>query len=71
MCLDPNPPSDTDPILDKVELFLRASGMSAAAFGVAAMGDPALVYEMRKGRDLRRSTRARIGAFIRAAMETI
>ena len=66
MC--PNPASDTDPILPSIELFLRATGMSAATFGLVAMGDPALVYDIRRGRDLRRATRARIRAFISAEM---
>ena len=58
----------TDPVLPAIERFLRASGMSAATFGMLAGGDKALVYEIRKGRDLRRATRARIRAFISAEM---
>ena len=54
--------------LTAIERFLTASGMSASAFGVAAAGDPALVYDMRRGRELRRATRARIRAFIAAEM---
>ena len=65
MCPDTDPTSD---ILAAIEQFLRASGMSAKAFGDSAAGDPALVYEMRKGRELRRATRARIRAFISAEM---
>jgi len=57
-----------DPILDTIELFLRASDMSASAFGIEVMGDPGLVYELRRGREPRRATRARIRAFINAAL---
>lgn len=63
MCYD-----DTDPILIAIEQFLRASGMSASAFGVAAGGDPGLVHDLRNGRELRRATRARIREFINAAL---
>jgi hypothetical protein len=42
--------------------------MSASAFGMEALGDPALVYEMRQGREPRRATRARIREFINAAL---
>jgi hypothetical protein len=62
------PDSDTDPILASVELFLRATGMTASAFGMAAVGDPVLVLELRNGREPRRATRARIRAFINAAL---
>jgi hypothetical protein len=58
----------TDPLLETVELFLRASDMSASAFGIECMGDPGLVYELRRGREPRRATRARIRAFIAAAL---
>ena len=66
MCDD----ADTQPnsILTAIERFLAASGMSASAFGMAAAGDPVLVYDIRRGRELRRATRARIRAFISAEM---
>ena len=57
-----------DPILPAVERFLTASGMSPTAFGRVVARDPALVHDMRAGRDLRRTTRARIRAFINAEM---
>jgi len=62
------PDTDTDPILDTIELFLRATDMSATAFGVEVAGDPTLVHELRQGRETRRATRARIRAFINAAL---
>ena len=66
MC--PDNDAGLDPILDTIELFLRASDMSASAFGIEVMGDPGLVYELRRGREPRRATRARIRAFINAAL---
>lgn len=66
MCQEPA--YSPDPILLPIELFLRASGMSASAFGMEAAGDPALVYEIRLGREPRRATRAKIRAFINAAL---
>ncbi len=67
MCDDTGPPFP-DPILGAVERFLTASGMSPPMFGRKAANDPALVHDMRAGRDLRWSTRARIRAFISAEM---
>ena len=66
MC--PDPDLAPDPILDTIELFLRATDMSASAFGIECMGDPGLVYELRQGREPRRATRVRIRAFIAAAL---
>jgi hypothetical protein len=63
MCL-----SNPDATLAVIEQFLKATGMSASAFGMEALGDPALVYEMRQGREPRRATRARIREFINAAL---
>lgn len=62
MCHDP------DPILDTVELFLRATGMSASAFGRAVASDPVLVLDLRNGREPRRETRRRIRDYINAAL---
>lgn len=58
-----------DPLLDDVERFLAATGMSPTAFGSKAMNDPTLVHELRQGRDCKWSTRQRIMAFIATAME--
>jgi hypothetical protein len=67
MCDDPTTPFP-DPLVAAVERFLTASGMSPTAFGRRAANDPALVHDMRVGRDLRWSTRAKIRAFINAAL---
>lgn len=58
--------ADIDPVLADVESFLKASGMTPTAFGVRALNDPTLVHEMRKGRECKRATRARIVEFIQA-----
>jgi Meiotically up-regulated gene 113 len=55
-----------DPILDEVEEFIAAHRMSAQEFGTKAMNDPTFVYELRKGRECRRATRAKARAFIAA-----
>jgi hypothetical protein len=57
-----------DPILTVVEKFLQASGMSASAFGAAAVNDQALVQDLRAGREPRRATRVRITDYINAAL---
>ncbi|MBB2205593.1 hypothetical protein [Gluconacetobacter takamatsuzukensis] len=56
-----------DPLLGVIERFLVESGLSATAFGVLAMKDPRFVHEMRAGREVRRATRLRVAACIRAA----
>ncbi len=57
---------DTDPTLAAVETFLTESGMTPTAFGVQALNDPTLVPELRKGRECKRATRARIMDFIQS-----
>lgn len=54
-------------LLAAVEGFLAERGMSSTAFGTLAMNDPTLVHELRRGRDCKASTRARIMAFIVSA----
>jgi hypothetical protein len=46
--------------------FLRRTGLPETLFGRLAINDPRLVADMRRGRDLRPETRARIECFIRA-----
>lgn len=53
-----------DPILRQIEDHLRRTGMSATAFGIQTLNDPALVTDLRNGRELRSATRARVMAFI-------
>ena len=53
-----------------VEKFLRSSGMAPTRFGRNAVGDPRLVFDMRKGRELRPETAARVLAYVRSASMT-
>jgi 2,4-dienoyl-CoA reductase-like NADH-dependent reductase (Old Yellow Enzyme family) len=55
-----------DPLLTDVEAFLESEGMTATAFGVKSLNDPTFVHELRRGRDCRRSTRIKVGVFIRS-----
>ena len=50
----------------KIEKFLRRGGMSATTFGRLALGDPRLVHDLRRGRELRPPTEARLEAFLAA-----
>lgn len=56
---------EPDPLLTEIEQFLTATGISATAFGIQALNDPTLVHEMRKDRECKRATRARIVEFMR------
>jgi hypothetical protein len=58
--------TEIDPVLSAVEGFLSQSGMTPTAFGQRALNDPTLVHEMRRGRECKRATRARIMDFIEA-----
>jgi len=52
-------------LLVDVEAFLTTTGMQPTTFGKKALGDPQLVFELRRGRDPRGRTRQRIEAFIK------
>lgn len=58
---------DTDPLLAEVEQFLKLGGVTATAFGQRALNDPTFVHELRKGRECKRATRARIRDFMQEA----
>lgn len=47
-------------ILTQIERFLRRKGMGASDFGRKAVGDPNLVGDLRRGRELRRNTADRV-----------
>ncbi len=47
-----------------IATFLKRTGMSVTTFGRRACNDPRLVLDMRKGRELRPRTVARIVAFM-------
>jgi hypothetical protein len=44
--------------------FCRAKGIAESRFGRDALGDPALIGQMRHGRSLRPETRARVAAYM-------
>ncbi len=54
----------TAPILLEIERHLRRTGMSDRRFGMEAIGDPALIHDLRRGRDPSSKTAARIRAYI-------
>ncbi len=51
-------------VIQKIETFLSASDMKPTRFGIEAMGDPTLVFRLRKGADVRTRTAAKIEKFI-------
>lgn len=44
------------PILNEIEAFCRAQHVALSTFGYRAVGDPALVATLRRGREPRRAT---------------
>ncbi|HEU4959942.1 MAG TPA: hypothetical protein VFT56_06000 [Sphingomonas sp.] len=48
----------------KIERFLRAAEIPPTKFGRMAINDPRLVFDLRRGRELRPRTVARIEAFL-------
>ena len=55
------------PLLTKIERHLRATGVSPTRFGREATHDPRFVLDLRKGREPRERTAARVLAFIAQA----
>ena len=53
-------------LLRRIERHLKKTRMAPTAFGRESMRDPQLVFDMRRGREVRRLTEARILAFIDA-----
>ncbi|KPF79879.1 hypothetical protein IP88_01180 [alpha proteobacterium AAP81b] len=51
-------------LLMTVERHLRASAMTPSRFGRDVAGDPRFVFDLRRGREPRAATRARVLAFI-------
>lgn len=52
-------------LLQTIETFLRAHHMSPTRFGRLAINDPHLIRGLRRGRELRPGTVARIEGFLR------
>jgi len=53
-----------DPLLARIERYLRRSHMSATRFGREAARDPKLVHDLRCGRFLRGRTARRVEAYL-------
>jgi hypothetical protein len=53
-------------VRQRVERYLRTSGVAPSRFGRVAVGDPGFVTDMRNGRELRARTVARVQAFLDA-----
>ncbi len=51
-------------IITQIESFLSEHNMAAATFGKLALNDPALVIDLKNGRDLRQSTVERLRRFM-------
>jgi len=51
--------SHPDPLLAEIDTFLAEARMTPTAFGRDALGDPGFVFDLRGGRDCRRSTLSR------------
>ena len=51
-------------LLQRVERYLRRSGMPATRFGREAIRDPRFVWDLRNGREPRATTVRRISDFI-------
>jgi hypothetical protein len=54
-------------LLKEVERFLRQNGTPATRFGREVMGDPRFVFDLRRGRDPRPETIARVRAYLKDA----
>ena len=53
-------------ILRRIEIYLRKSNTPATRFGREAARDPRLVLDLRRGRELRTGTAARLSAYLDA-----
>ena len=53
-------------LLREVEKFLRQSDVAPARFGREVVGDPRFVFDLRRGRDPRPKTIARVRAYLEA-----
>lgn len=58
-------------LLQKIEAFLKATGMSATAFGIKALNDPPFVQQLRDGRDPKMSTAQRCEEFMASYIEGV
>ena len=54
-------------LVREVEKFLRSNETAPTRFGRDAVGDPRFVFDLRRGREPRPQTVARVRAFLEAA----
>lgn len=54
----------TSSLLQDVEGFLNKTGMFPTVLGKEALNDPNFVFDLREGRDYRRSTEERLRVFM-------
>lgn len=47
-------------LLADIDLLCEEKSLTASEFGVSALNDPSLVFDLRKGRELRRKTEAKV-----------
>lgn len=57
-------------LLTRIQRYLGRSGLSPSAFGRRVVGDPRFVHDLRKGREPRLATEARIHAWLDRHEET-
>lgn len=57
---------DPHPALADITRYFQAIGMSDAAFGSCALGDPCFVEDVRCGRDVLRKTERKVRAYMEA-----
>lgn|GEM_PF-4643024 len=57
--------------LKRLERYLKRSGTSPTRFGLDVIGDPTLVFELRRGRVIRPPMEARLVAFLNRAEKAL
>ncbi|HEY0043997.1 MAG TPA: hypothetical protein VGB62_05545 [Allosphingosinicella sp.] len=60
-----------DPLLTRIERYLRRSGMRPTPFGREAARDPHFVRDMRKGREPRSTLRRRVNDWLDGAEQAL
>jgi hypothetical protein len=65
---------DSEDIMDlhrRMERYIRRSGTAPTRVGRESLGDPRLVFDMRRGRELRAPTAARLAAWLDGAEQAL
>lgn len=58
-------------LLKDIEMFMAVRGMNATQFGKQALNNPAFVFRLRQGMDIRSSTAQRVRNFMLAYDEPV